>query len=218
MASEDARSASSWDIFIRLLMIGDSDIGKTCLLCRFANDTFDTKHGSTIGIDFKMKTVLIADRKVRIQIWDTAGQEKYDTITKQCYRRTQGVFFVYDIINMNSFKNLKRKWIRHVHDFAAGDVEMMLIANKSDRNSERQVDVDQGRQLASQLKIPFYETSAKNAENVEKAFLELAEAVVRRRREEEMKDNSTMDLSMMMNGGGGSEKNGEENPECCIMN
>uniref|UniRef100_A0A4W4DYC9 small monomeric GTPase n=1 Tax=Electrophorus electricus TaxID=8005 RepID=A0A4W4DYC9_ELEEL len=102
--------AKQYDVLFRLLLLGDSGVGKTCLLCRLTENEFFSPHISTIGMDFKMKTLKVDGIHVRIQIWDTAGQERYQTITKQYYRRAQGIFFVYDITNALSFQNIV-KWV-----------------------------------------------------------------------------------------------------------
>uniref|UniRef100_A0A2K5DTB1 small monomeric GTPase n=1 Tax=Aotus nancymaae TaxID=37293 RepID=A0A2K5DTB1_AOTNA len=107
--------AKQYDVLFRLLLIGDSGVGKTCLLCRFTDNEFHSSHISTIGVDFKMKTIEVDGIKVRIQIWDTAGQERYQTITKQYYRRAQGIFLVYDISSERSYQHIM-KWVSDVDE------------------------------------------------------------------------------------------------------
>ncbi|XP_019354281.1 PREDICTED: ras-related protein Rab-15 isoform X2 [Crocodylus porosus] len=109
--------AKQYDVLFRLLLIGDSGVGKTCLLCRFTDNEFHPSHISTIGVDFKMKTIEVDGIKVRIQIWDTAGQERYQTITKQYYRRAQGIFLVYDISSERSYQHIM-KWASDVDELA----------------------------------------------------------------------------------------------------
>ncbi|XP_039981598.1 ras-related protein Rab-15 isoform X2 [Xiphias gladius] len=109
--------AKQYDVLFRLLLLGDSGVGKTCLLCRFTDNEFHPSHISTIGVDFKMKTLVIDGIKVRAQIWDTAGQERYQTITKQYYRRAQGIFLVYDITSERSFQHIM-KWASDVDELA----------------------------------------------------------------------------------------------------
>ncbi|KAG8013643.1 Ras-related protein Rab-15 [Nibea albiflora] len=129
--------AKQYDVLFRLLMLGDSGVGKTCMLRRFTESEFDPSHISTIGVDFKMKTLEIDGVKVRVQIWDTAGQERYQTITKQYYRRAQGIIFVYDITNRPSFQHLA-KWASDVDEFAPNMVQRILVGNKSDEELRRQ--------------------------------------------------------------------------------
>uniref|UniRef100_A0A671M6J5 small monomeric GTPase n=1 Tax=Sinocyclocheilus anshuiensis TaxID=1608454 RepID=A0A671M6J5_9TELE len=122
--------AKQYDVLFRLLLLGDSGVGKTCLLCRFTDNEFHPSHISTIGVDFKMKTLEIDGIKVRIQIWDTAGQERYQTITKQYYRRAQGIFLVYDITSERSFQHIM-KWASDVDE-----VRMWKDKRKLDENTE----------------------------------------------------------------------------------
>uniref|UniRef100_A0A8C7DPY5 small monomeric GTPase n=1 Tax=Oncorhynchus kisutch TaxID=8019 RepID=A0A8C7DPY5_ONCKI len=107
--------AKQYDVLLRLLVLGDSGVGKTCLLCRFTDNEFNSSHISTIGVDFKMRTLQVDGIKVRVQIWDTAGQERYQTITKQYYRRAQGILLVYDITSSSSFQHIL-KWASDVDE------------------------------------------------------------------------------------------------------
>ncbi|MGH0132835.1 UNVERIFIED_CONTAM: hypothetical protein FKN15_050743 [Acipenser sinensis] len=151
--------AKQYDVLFRLLLLGDSGVGKTCLLCRFTDNEFHSSHISTIGVDFKMKTVEVDGIKVRIQIWDTAGQERYQTITKQYYRRAQGIFLVYDITSERSFQHIM-KWASDVDEYAPEKVQKILIANKADEEQKRQVATEQGIKLAKEYGMDFFETSA----------------------------------------------------------
>ncbi|XP_036448554.1 ras-related protein Rab-15-like isoform X2 [Colossoma macropomum] len=142
--------AKQYDVLYRLLLLGDSGVGKTCLLCRFTDNEFLSQHVSTIGVDFKMKTLEIDGIKVRIQIWDTAGQERYQTITKQYYRRAQGIFLVYDITSTLSFQNVV-KWASDMEEYAPQTVQKILIGNKSDEEHRRQVATEQGSKVRLSL-------------------------------------------------------------------
>uniref|UniRef100_A0A8C9ILF2 Ras-related protein Rab-15 n=1 Tax=Piliocolobus tephrosceles TaxID=591936 RepID=A0A8C9ILF2_9PRIM len=139
--------AKQYDVLFRLLLIGDSGVGKTCLLCRFTDNEFHSSHISTIGVDFKMKTIEVDGIKVRIQIWDTAGQERYQTITKQYYRRAQGIFLVYDISSERSYQHIM-KWVSDVDEYAPEGVQKILIGNKADEEQKRQVGREQGQQVS----------------------------------------------------------------------
>ncbi|XP_041430592.1 ras-related protein Rab-15 isoform X2 [Xenopus laevis] len=138
--------AKQYDVLFRLLLIGDSGVGKTCLLCRFTDNEFHPSHISTIGVDFKMKTIEVDGIKVRIQIWDTAGQERYQTITKQYYRRAQGIFLVYDITSERSYQHIM-KWASDVDEYAPDGVQKILIGNKADEEQKRQVGKNQGLKI-----------------------------------------------------------------------
>lgn len=184
--------SKKYDVLYKLLLIGDSGVGKTCLICRFTEDEFHNDHISTIGIDFKLRTIVIDGSKVRLQVWDTAGQERYETITKQYYRRAQGVFLVYDITNLNSFNNI-RKWLTYVKEFADDDVSVMVLANKCDKSKRRRVTKEQGVQLAKELNADFCECSAKSKENINRAFEALARQI---KQKKTTPDNDTVRLDM----------------------
>ncbi|XP_008397600.1 ras-related protein Rab-15-like [Poecilia reticulata] len=169
--------AKQYDVLFRLLLLGDSGVGKTCMLRRFTEGEFDPSHISTIGVDFKMKTIEIGGLKVRIQIWDTAGQERYQTITKQYYRRAQGIIFVYDITNLPSFQHIA-KWASDVDEFAPDDVQTILVGNKADEEFGRQVTKDQGKKLAETYGMEFFETSASTSSNISESFIRMTELVL----------------------------------------
>ncbi|KAG8180493.1 hypothetical protein JTE90_007451 [Oedothorax gibbosus] len=165
--------AKTYDYLFKLLLIGDSGVGKTCILFRFSEDTFNSTFISTIGIDFKIKTIELDGKKIKLQIWDTAGQERFRTITTAYYRGAMGIMLVYDVTNERSFENIKN-WIRNIEEHASTDVEKMILGNKCDVNDRRQVSKERGEQLAIEYGIRFNETSAKNSINVQEAFLSLA--------------------------------------------
>ncbi|KAK6481176.1 ras-related protein Rab-15-like [Huso huso] len=175
--------AKQYDVLFRLLLLGDSGVGKTCLLCRFTDNEFHSSHISTIGVDFKMKTVEVDGIKVRIQIWDTAGQERYQTITKQYYRRAQGIFLVYDITSERSFQHIM-KWASDVDEYAPEKVQKILIANKADEEQERQVATEQGIKLANEYGMDFFETSACTNYNIKESFTRLTELVLQAHKKE----------------------------------
>ncbi|XP_069773495.1 ras-related protein Rab-15 isoform X2 [Narcine bancroftii] len=175
--------AKQYDVLFRLLLIGDSGVGKTCLLCRFTDNEFHASHISTIGVDFKMKTIDVDGIKVRIQIWDTAGQERYQTITKQYYRRAQGIFLVYDITSERSFQHII-KWASDVDEYAPEGVQKILVANKADEDQKRQVGVKQGQKLAKEYGMDFFETSACTNYNIKESFTRLTELVLHAHKKE----------------------------------
>lgn len=165
--------AKTYDYLFKLLLIGDSGVGKTCVLFRFAEGAFNATFISTIGIDFKIRTIELDGKRIKLQIWDTAGQERFRTITTAYYRGAMGIMLVYDITNEKSFDNI-RNWIRNIEEHASRDVEKMILGNKCDMNDKRQVSKERGEQLAIEHGIKFMETSAKASINVEEAFLTLA--------------------------------------------
>uniref|UniRef100_A0A8C7XSI6 Ras-related protein Rab-15 n=1 Tax=Oryzias sinensis TaxID=183150 RepID=A0A8C7XSI6_9TELE len=169
--------AKQYDILFRLLLLGDSGVGKTCMLRRFAEGEFDPSHISTIGVDFKMKTLEIDGIRVRVQIWDTAGQERYQTITKQYYRRAQGIVFVYDITDEPSFLHIG-KWASDVDEYAPEKVQMILVGNKADNEPNRRVTKAQGSKLAEAYGMEFFEASASTSRNIKESFTRVTELVL----------------------------------------
>jgi len=167
----------SYDLLFKLLLIGDSGVGKTCILFRFSDDAFNHTFISTIGIDFKIKTIELRGKKIKLQIWDTAGQERFHTITTSYYRGAMGIMLVYDITNPKSFDNIA-KWLRNIDDHANEDVEKMILGNKCDIEDKRMITKERGESIAREHGIRFLETSAKSNINIERAFLELADAIL----------------------------------------
>ncbi|KAI8137557.1 P-loop containing nucleoside triphosphate hydrolase protein [Fennellomyces sp. T-0311] len=165
---------SEYDYLFKLLLIGDSGVGKSCLLLRFADDTYTESYISTIGVDFKIRTIELEGKTVKLQIWDTAGQERFRTITSSYYRGAHGIIVVYDVTDQDTFNNVKQ-WMQEIERYAAEGVSKLLVGNKSDM--EKAVDSEQAKELADSLNIPFLETSAKDSSNVEQAFLTMAKQI-----------------------------------------
>jgi len=162
-----------YDFLIKLLLIGDSGVGKSCLLLRFCDDAWTPSFITTIGIDFKIRTIELDGKRIKLQIWDTAGQERFRTITTAYYRGAMGILLVYDVTDEKSFNNI-RTWHANVEQHASDGVNKILIGNKADDEEKRNVSYDRGKALADELGIRFMETSAKQNINVEEAFFNLA--------------------------------------------
>ncbi len=163
-------SGTSFDVLYRLVLIGDSGVGKTAFLLRFSDNIFNASFISTIGIDFRIKTIEINGKRVKLQIWDTAGQEQFHSIASSYYRNAHGILLMYDISSAESFMHIT-KWINNISTHAESDVSRMLIGNKCDvEDNMRVIDSDRGGLLSQELNMPFLETSAKENINVEEAF------------------------------------------------
>ncbi|KAJ2781417.1 GTP-binding protein [Coemansia javaensis] len=170
---------TSYDYLMKLLLIGDSGVGKSCLLLRFSDDQFTPSFITTIGIDFKIRTIELDGKRIKLQIWDTAGQERFRTITTAYYRGAMGILLVYDVTDERSFNNIEN-WYMNVEQHASEGVNKILIGNKCDVEERRVVSKDRGHALANRFNIKFKETSAKSNINVEEAFLELASDIKKR--------------------------------------
>jgi len=168
-----------YDYLFKLLLIGDSGVGKSCLLLRFADDTYTESYISTIGVDFKIRTIELYGKTIKLQIWDTAGQERFRTITSSYYRGAHGIIVVYDVTDQESFNNVKQ-WLHEIDRYACENVNKLLVGNKSDLTSKRVVSFDAAKEFADNLGIEFLETSAKNSTNVEQAFMTMAAQIKNR--------------------------------------
>jgi len=164
------------DYFFKILLIGDSGVGKSCLLLRFADDSWTDTHISTIGVDFKIKTLQIDGKTIKLQIWDTAGQERFRTITSSYYRGAQGIILVYDCTDLESFHNVKQ-WIGEIDRYACENVNKLLVGNKCDLADEKVVTEAMAQEFANSLEIPWIETSAKLSTNVDDCFVRMARAI-----------------------------------------
>jgi len=168
-----------YDYLFKLLLIGDSGVGKSCLLLRFADDTYTESYISTIGVDFKIRTIDLNGKTIKLQIWDTAGQERFRTITSSYYRGAHGIIVVFDITDQVSFNNVKQ-WLQEIDRYACENVNKLLVGNKCDLTNKRVVEYNTAKEYADSLGIPFLETSAKNSTNVEQAFLTMASEIKNR--------------------------------------
>ncbi|KAL1918500.1 uncharacterized protein VTP21DRAFT_3160 [Calcarisporiella thermophila] len=172
-------ASKSYDYLIKLLLIGDSGVGKSCLLLRFCEDSFTPSFITTIGIDFKIRTIDLDGKRIKLQIWDTAGQERFRTITTAYYRNAMGILLTYDVTDIRTFNNI-RTWYSNIEQHASEGVNKILIGNKCDAHETRAVSTEEGQALANELGLSFLETSAKSNINVEEAFFTLARDVKRR--------------------------------------
>ena len=166
MAAKD----ENYDFLFKVVLIGDSAVGKSNLLSRFTRDEFSLESKSTIGVEFATRSISTDDGKIlKAQIWDTAGQERYRAITSAYYRGAVGALLVYDISKYESFSNVER-WLKELRDHAENHIEVMLVGNKSDLRHLRVVMTEDAEAFAQENGISFIETSALDASNVEEAF------------------------------------------------
>ncbi|KIO23452.1 hypothetical protein M407DRAFT_244759 [Tulasnella calospora MUT 4182] len=176
MASE---SSSTPPLNIKLLLIGNSSVGKSSLLLRFADETFLTEDESsaTIGVDFRVSKMEVGGRRVKLSIWDTAGQERFRTITSSYYRGAQGIILVYDVSNRESFEALP-KWFTELETYVSPNVVKVLVGNKVDKEFSRAVSEDEGRKFAERMDTLFVEASAKSNIGVQDAFKEVVNKII----------------------------------------
>jgi Ras-related protein Rab-2A len=160
----------------KFIIVGNSAVGKSCLLLRFDEDRFQPIHDVTVGVTFSIKMVQIEGQDVKVQIWDTAGQEIFRSITRSYYRDSACAIIVYDITDKNSFDKVK-DWIHDVRNLAPPDCLLVLFGNKIDLEAQRAICTEQGQDLADQHGVLFFETSAASGQNVAQAFNECVTAV-----------------------------------------
>mmetsp|Transcript_46065 Transcript_46065/g.100051 ORF Transcript_46065/g.100051 Transcript_46065/m.100051 type:complete len:203 (-) Transcript_46065:77-685(-) len=170
-----------YDYLVKVLLIGDSGVGKSSLLLKFAEDRFvQDAMMQTIGIDFRVKMLQRSGQRVKLQIWDTAGQERFATITQQYYRSAHGIILVFDVTSEESFANIRR-WVSQIAAHGSEATNRLLLGNKADYEPPRRViDSARGQALAAEYGIPYLETSAKIGLNVEEAFVSMVDSVMQR--------------------------------------
>jgi len=175
VSRKQSKTGEGDDELFKLVLIGDSDVGKSSLLIRFADDYYSDSYISTIGVDFRIKTVDVGGgAKVTLQIWDTAGQERFRNMTSSYYRDAEGIIIVFDLGDLSSFEHLK-EWIREIDQIAPKDVVKLVVGNKADLlGDDRQVSVDQLQRFAEEFELQYVEVSAKTRVGVDTAFTEMA--------------------------------------------
>lgn len=162
---------------LKILIIGESGVGKSSLLLRFTDDTFDPEIGATIGVDFKVKTLAVDGNKAKLAIWDTAGQERFRTLTPSYYRGAQGVILVYDVTRRETFAKLDN-WLNELDTYCTrNDLVKMLVGNKIDKE-DRELEREEGLKFARKHSMLFIEASAKTRDGVQCAFEELVEKIL----------------------------------------
>jgi small GTP-binding protein len=192
---------------LKILVIGESAVGKSCLLLRYTDNKFQESFMTTIGVDFKTKFIEIDGVRVKLQIWDTAGQEKFRSITKAYYRGAHGILVVFDVSRRDTF-NQTKMWIDSIRDSTtdSNPIDVILVGNKCDL--ERCVTREDGEELAKQFQIPYFETSAKDATNVEEAFKTLASVALKRRLSQGGKLGANQKTQVTVEAGSGQKGDG----------
>lgn len=174
--SEEMERVQEVDYVFKIVVVGDSAVGKTQILGRFTRDEFSFDSKSTIGVEFQTRTITINRKHIKAQIWDTAGQERYRAVTSAYYRGALGAMLVYDITKRQTFDHIAR-WLEELRAHADNSLVIMLIGNKSDLISQRAVSKEDAVEFAEEQGLFFSETSALSGENVESAFLMLVEEI-----------------------------------------
>ena len=158
------------EFVFKILLLGDSEVGKSCFLMRYSDNVFVENYITTIGLDYKLKNVkLDSGKTIKVQLWDTAGQDKYRTIAKNYFKGSHGILLLYDVTKQSSFQNI-RDWIQDIREEVSQKAIIFLIGNKIDLVDKRKISKEKGIELAEEYKLPFFEASAKSGENVDEVF------------------------------------------------
>lgn len=161
---------------VKILLLGDSGVGKSSLIVRWTHDTFSPSLASTVGVNFKNKKIAYKGECLQVQVWDTAGQEQFHKITTSYYKGAQGIMLVYDVADANSLANVEY-WIKNIKTHASDSVHVVLVGNKIDLRhadpDKKYIDMNRGKEISHKFGVPFFETSAKDSSNVEHAFMTL---------------------------------------------
>ena len=176
------------DITLKILLIGDSYVGKTSLLLQYIERECPENHMATIGVEFRDKIIQIDNKKVKLQVWDTSGQERYRSITKNFYRNADGVMFVCDVTKEKTFDNIKNWLIDSEQNANNSNFKKILVGNKIDLKAERAINTQQLQNFANKKEMNFYETSAKDGTNVDKIFTELAKLILEDKSDQQIKE------------------------------
>jgi small GTP-binding protein len=196
-------SSTETDLVYKILLLGDSEVGKSCFLMRYADNVFVENYITTIGLDYKLKYIqLDSGQVIKVQLWDTAGQDRYRTIAKNYYKGSHGILLLYDVTKSSSFENI-REWIKDIREEVYEKAIIFLIGNKIDKKDQIKIKTEEGEKLAEEFNIPFFEASAKSGENVDEIFKALYKKI------------SEVYVDIQQEGGTKLTKKNKKNRKCC---
>ena len=196
-------TSTDTDLVYKILLLGDSEVGKSCFLMRYADNVFVDNYITTIGLDYKLKYVqLDSGQVIKVQLWDTAGQDRYRTIAKNYYKGSHGILLLYDVTKTSSFENI-REWIKDIREEVYEKAIIFLIGNKIDKKDQIKIKTEEGEKLAEEFNIPFFEASAKSGENVDEIFKALYKKI------------SEVYVDIQQEGGRKLSIKNKKNKKCC---
>ena len=197
------KTSTDTDLVYKILLLGDSEVGKSCFLMRYADNVFVDNYITTIGLDYKLKYIqLDSGQVIKVQLWDTAGQDRYRTIAKNYYKGSHGILLLYDVTKSSSFENI-REWIKDIREEVYEKAIIFLIGNKIDKKDQIKIKTEEGEKLAEEFNIPFFEASAKSGENVDEIFKALYKKI------------SEVYVDIQQEGGRKLSKKNKKNKKCC---
>ncbi|CAD8043459.1 unnamed protein product [Paramecium primaurelia] len=166
-----------YNYLFKFIIVGDTNVGKSCLLLQFTDSRFRNEHDATIGVEFGSRNLKINEKQIKLQIWDTAGQESFKSITRSYYRGSIGGILVFDVTNRQSFEDVQ-KWYNEIQGYACDKIEMVIVGNKIDLEERREVKTEEAKKFAQKFGFDYFETSAKTGENVDAVFESMANKVL----------------------------------------
>ena len=208
MKTKDKKSSKNNNknrITLKILTLGDSAVGKSAILIRYTQNKFHSNYLTTVGIDYQSKIIHYQNREIEMQIWDSAGQEKYRAISKQYYKKANGIILLYDVTSRESFQNIKQ-WIKDINNNITMKPFLILVGNKIDL--ERKVTQQEGEELAQKYSVLYFETSAATGKGIEETFQALVENIMRNYDERKKQEESLMLEKITLDGS-------QENKKCC---
>ena len=205
-------NGNNYDKFFRYIIVGDIAVGKSCILLQFTDNKFRVQHELTVGVEFGAKTIELNNKTIKIQIWDTAGQEAFQAITRTYYKGAVGALLVYDITRRDTFTHVT-KWLEEVKMNSSKSICVILIGNKKDLEDKRQVTYEEGENFAKENGLMFLETSAKTAYNVVEAFNLSAQAILNNIERNGTDPNTINKNSVKL--GLDTPKGNQQNGGCC---
>ena len=196
-------TSTDTDLVYKILLLGDSEVGKSCFLMRYADNVFVENYITTIGLDYKLKYIqLDSGQVIKVQLWDTAGQDRYRTIAKNYYKGSHGILLLYDVTKLSSFENI-REWIKDIREEVYEKAIIFLIGNKIDKKDQIKIKTEEGTKLAEEFNLPFFEASAKSGENVDEIFKALYQKI------------SEVYVDIQQEGGAKLTKKSKKTRKCC---
>ena len=197
------------DYIFKIVLIGDTSVGKSCLLTRFADDQFTDNYVTTIGVDFRFKTMIVMDKIIKVQVWDTAGEERYRSITNAYYRGAEGILIVFDLTNEESFKSIQN-WINEVTVFTGKDVIIICLGNKSDL--KREISKNTIDEFKKKTNLEIFNVSAKTGEGVEEAFKHIIALLIKKNTDKKEENNA---INLTPNTNNNNSPTDKKKESCC---
>lgn len=199
-----------YDYLFKVLLIGDSGVGKSSLLLRFTDKTYTDSYTSTIGVDFKIQTMKLNDKVVKLQLWDTCGNEQFRTITSSYYRNANGIFVVFDLTDKYTFSQIKM-WLLEIKKYAPEDTRITIIGNKVDLQTKRQISYEEAKEYSNNIDASYFETSAKLGINISDMFIDIVKEILKHKITSYVPINNNVELGKTIK----LEKINNNNSSCC---